>query len=65
MYMEIISVSHPNFLVEVELMSVQDPKSSPKSSRRLPTNTLNISYEIRVAQNRTITHINFSREKRN
>ena len=36
MYMEIISVSHSNFLVEVELMSVQDPKSSPKSSRRLP-----------------------------
>lgn len=57
--MEIISVIHSNFLVEVEFMRDQDRKSSPKSSWRFMTNALNISYEIKVAQNITITHIDF------
>ena len=39
-----------NFLVKVELTWVQDPKSSPKSSWKLPTNTLNTIYRTQVAQ---------------
>ena len=42
---DIIIVGHTNFLVKVELTWVQDFGISPKSSWRLPTNTLNISYK--------------------
>ena len=45
---EKVSVGHINFLVEVELLWVQDPTSSPKSSWRLPINKLNISYKTIV-----------------
>ena len=47
------------FLVEVELMWVQDPGSSPKSLRRFLTNTLNVSHKTKVSRNKIITHINF------
>ena len=47
-----ISVNHIGFLVKVEFMWVQDPRSSPKSSLKLPTNTVNINYMTRAA----ITH---------
>jgi hypothetical protein len=57
--MEIISLGHTNVLVKVELTWVQDPRSSSKSSWRLPTNTLNISYKSKVAQKRIIIRINF------
>jgi len=43
--MEIIIVNYTNFLVGVELTWVQDLKSS----RKLSTNTLNISYREKVA----------------
>ena len=36
-YVEIIDVDHSNFLVKVEIIWVQDPKSLPKSSWRFPT----------------------------
>lgn len=38
--METISVGHFSSLVGVELMWVQDPRSSPRSSLKLSTNTL-------------------------
>ena len=47
-------MGHTKFLVKV-----QDPTSSPKCSRRLPANTLNISYMTKVTQNKIITHMNF------
>ena len=50
---------HIDFLVKVDLMWVQDPRSSPKPSSRFPTNTLNTSYRIEIAQNKIITHTHF------
>ena len=47
--MEIIKVGHTNFLVKVELTWVQRPRGFPKSSWRLPTNTLKISFRTKVA----------------
>ena len=44
-------------------MWVQDPGSSFKSSQRFLTNTLNMSYMIRVVQIRTITYISSFLEK--
>jgi hypothetical protein len=41
---EVISVGHTNFVVEVELTWVQDLGSFPKSSRRPPTNTCTLFY---------------------
>ena len=51
--MEIIRVGHIGFLVKVELMWVQDPGSSPKSSRSLPSPDQHIEYKLRgkVAKN--------------
>ena len=45
--MEIIRVGHIDFLVKVELMWVQDPGSSPKSSRSLPSPDQHIEYKLR------------------
>ena len=46
-------------LVKVESMWVQDLGFSHESSRRLLSKPLNISYRTKVAQNESITHINF------
>ena len=47
-------------LVKVELMWVQDLRSSPNSSWRILTNNLNISYyRTKVPQNEVIIHIDF------
>ena len=54
-----ISVGHTISLVKVELMWIQDHGSPSKSSRRLSTNTLNITYKTKVAQSKIITHISF------
>ena len=56
---KIISADLTILLVEVNLTWVQDPRSSPKSSWRLPTNTLNISCGTKTTQNKIITPINF------
>ena len=49
--MKTINVVHINFIVQVELTSVQDPGSSPKYSYvDFQPNTLNISYKTNVAR---------------
>ena len=63
-WVEMISVGHASFLVEVDLMWVQDPGPSPKTSRRHPTNTLNIGYRTKVAQNKITIHIIFLEKKK-
>lgn len=47
---EIISVGHINILVEVELMWVQDHRSSLKSSQRFMINTLSNTCKTKAAQ---------------
>ena len=61
--MEIISAGHTNFLVKVELPYVPNPMPSPKSSRRLPPNTLNIHLRAKIVQHKIINHTNFLEKK--
>ena len=59
--MEVINVDHTNFLVKTSGKQhgskTMAPASTPKSSWRLLTNALIISYRIKVAQNKIIIHI--------
>ena len=59
--MEISDVGHTNFIVKV--VWVQNPRSSPKSSQRLPTNTLHksswLNLTSKVTQQQIITHVDF------
>jgi hypothetical protein len=48
----------------VELAWVQDPGSSPMSSRRLPINTLTINYTAKV-EGKKIIHINILEKNNN
>ena len=52
-------MGHTNFMIKVELMWFQDPGSSPKSSYRLATNTLNVTCRIKVAQHKNNHCIHF------
>ena len=61
--MEIISVGHHNFLIEVDFNVDFRPQSCPRSSCMLPPNTLNIIYKTKVGQNKVITRINFLEKK--
>jgi hypothetical protein len=54
-YLELMNMVHINFLVLVQLMWVQDPRSSLEYSGLL-TNTLNISFREKVTQNKIISH---------
>ena len=51
-------MGHAHFLVDVELTWVQNLGYFSKSSRRLPTNTLHISYRT-IAQKHIIAHVCF------
>jgi hypothetical protein len=61
--MEIINVGHTNYLVKVASTWVQASRSLSKSSLELLTNTWNLSFRIKVAQNKTITDINFLKKQ--
>ena len=56
MSVKIINVGYIACLVMVKIMWAKDPGSSPKSSGRLPTDTLNISLRTKVVWNKTATH---------
>ena len=50
----IISVGHTKFLLKVEITRVQDPGSSPRCSRTLPTDTLIVRCRRKVAETKII-----------
>lgn len=58
-----ISSGYANFIVEVEITWVQDPKSSSEPSQRLLTYALNISSRTKITQNKIIVHNKFSHEQ--
>ena len=54
-------MGHTNFIVRLEIMEVQDPKSS----WRFPTSSLSISSKTKVALNQIGTHTNILEKIKN